>query len=297
MIAGFLQHGSFEEAMGYFQGMQAENLVPEVEGTTYAIIVKACSNNGYVLHGFGQEAMNLFCLMQLEGKESDNVTFLCILKACSLLSALHQGRLVHAQFTDSHWEADTSVRNSLIDMYSKCGSLQDAFFVFNNLLEKTVTTWNTMIHAFAQHSNYPLALKLLEGMQREGLGPNEATFSSLLSACNQLGLVHEGRRLFDSLSSEYGVTPKVDHYACLVELLSRAGCLLDAVFLITTLPFAPDLVAWTSLLHQSKAHGDLDLGKQCLDSLVTIDSIYASGYAIMANFLTDASLSKAAYNA
>lgn len=354
MIAGFLQHGLFEEAMCYFQGMQLENLVPD--DTTYANIVKACSDYGqlawgellcsliienscdsnvvgsalvsmyakcgslddacrlfdklarrdvvtwsamiagYVLHGFGQEALKFYCLMQLEGKESDCVTFLCILKACSLLSALHQGRLVHAQVTDSKWESDVLVRNILIDMYGKCGSPQDALIVFNDLPVKTETSWNTMISAFAHHGKYHLALELLKGMQQEGLKPNDATFTTLLAACNQFGLVHEGRLLFSSLSTKYGITPRVDHYACLIELLSHAGCLVDAVTLVTTLPFAPDLVAWTSLLNHSKAHGDLKLGKQCLDSLVSIDSIYASGYAIMSNLLADASLSEDADN-
>lgn len=355
IIAGFSQHGHFEEAIHYFQCMQLENVEPD--DTTYASIVKACSNvwglaqgellcaqiianscdlneivgnalvfmyakcgsldnarrlfdklvkrdvvswsamiAGYVQHGHGQEALHFFCNMQLEGKEPDNVTFLCILKACSILSALDQGRLVHAQVIENGWEMDAPVGNSLIDMYAKCGTLNDASTVFDKVPTKTVTTWNAMIAGFAHHSNYKLALKCFKDMEQKGQKPNDATFASLLSACNKLGLLYEGCLHFKSLRDTHCIIPRLDHYVCLIELLGRAGHLLDAAYLVTTSPFAPDLIMWTSLLSHSKAYGDLKLGKQCFDSIVSLDSDYASAYVIMSNFYAVASMPEDADN-
>ncbi|KAI5070431.1 hypothetical protein GOP47_0014774 [Adiantum capillus-veneris] len=355
IITGSLQHGHFEDAISYFEGMQLEKVV--ADNTTYTSIIKACSDDnqvdmgallfsliiessdhlnevvgnalvsmyvkcgsltdacrlfanlskpdvvawsaivaGHVLHGFGQEALKFYCQMQLDGKESDNVTFLSALKACSLISALNQGRLIHVQVIDSEWASDVQVGNSLIDMYSKCGSLHDTLTVFYNLPTKTVITWNAVIAGLGHNNEYHRALEFFKVMQQEGLKPNDATFASLLSACNRLGLVHEGRLLFESLSLNHGVTPKVDHYVCLMECMSRAGWLTDAVNLVSILPFAPNLVTWTSLLSISKACGGLQFGKQASDSLITIDGNYASGYALMANFFADVNLLEDASN-
>ncbi|MCO5570599.1 hypothetical protein L7F22_024324 [Adiantum nelumboides] len=228
---------------------------------------------GHVLHGFGQEALKFYCQMQLDGKGADNVTFFSALKACSLISALNQGKLIHVQVIDSEWESDVQVGNSLIDMYSKCGKLYDAFMVFYNLPRKTVITWNALIAGLAYNNKYHQALELFKGMQQGRLKPNDATFACLLSACNRLGLVQEGRLLFESLSLIHGVSPKLDHYVCLMESMNRAGFLTDAIDLASILPFAPNLVTWTSLLTNCKAYGVLQLGKHALDFLITTEKI------------------------
>ncbi|MCO5612112.1 hypothetical protein L7F22_066374 [Adiantum nelumboides] len=251
---------------------------------------------GHVLHGFGQEALKFYCQMQLDGKGADNVTFLSALKACSLISALNQGKLIHVQVIDSEWESDVQVGNSLIDMYSKCGKLNDAFMVFYNLPRKTVITWNALIAGLAYNNEYHQALELFKSMQQGWLKPNDATFACLLSACNRLGLVQEGRLLFESLGLIHGVSPKLDHYVCLMESMNRAGFLTDAINLVSILPFAPNLVTWTSLLTNCKAYGVLQLGKLALDFLITTERKYAPAYAIMANFFADVNLLEDANN-
>lgn len=258
LVSMYAKCGSLIDACGLFDRLSKRDAV------AWSAIIA-----GYVLHGFGQEASKAYCDMQLDGKESDNVTFLSILKACSLISALDQGRLIHVQVIDSKWASDVQVGNSLIDMYSKCGSPHDALFVFYNLPTKTVVTWNSLLAGLAHQSKYTLPLEFLQGMEQEGLKPNNATLATLLSACNQLGLVHEGRLLFESLSLSYGVAPTLDHYVCLIELMSHAGSLIDAVDLASIAPFTPNAVAWMSLLSNSKAHGVLGLGEQAFDSLIT----------------------------
>ncbi|KAH7365209.1 hypothetical protein KP509_18G013900 [Ceratopteris richardii] len=229
---------------------------------------------GCVLHSHGYEALRIFCRMQFDNKASDNVTFSSVVKACTLISAIDQGMIIHAMITDSEWELNVQVGNSLIDMYSKCGSFHDALSIFKKLPEKNAITWNALITGLVYNNRYPLAFELFKVMQHEGPQPNDATFSSLLSACDRFGLVHDGCLLFKSLINNLG--PKVDHYASLTELLSHAGLLINAHDLVSLSPFRPGIITWTSLLNNSKVYGDVDIGKQSFRSLITIRDMHVS---------------------
>ncbi|KAJ7527669.1 hypothetical protein O6H91_16G065400 [Diphasiastrum complanatum] len=127
-------------------------------------------------------------------------------------------------------------------MYAKCGCTEDARELFDNMSERDVVSWSAMIAGYAQNGLAQEALALFEQMQREGMKPDEVTYISVLSACAHSGLVDQGCYVFDSMCKNHGVTPTKEHYACMVDLLGRAGFLADAELVINKMPIQPNSV-------------------------------------------------------
>eukprot|EP00250_Pteridium_aquilinum_P007001 c16802_g1_i1 orf=813-1508(+) len=168
--------GNFNEAYLVFDRLPEGNII------TWSALIA-----GYVEHDHGKDALQLFQRMEQEGIEPNEVTYICILKACSCLAALEQGKHVHAQIVQRGFESDLFVGNSLIDMYSKCGSLSDALVVFNRMLEQDVVTWSALIAGYAKRSNYQSALHLFQSSQKMSIKTNGITYLSTLSACSYVG--------------------------------------------------------------------------------------------------------------
>ncbi|KAJ7563082.1 hypothetical protein O6H91_03G096300 [Diphasiastrum complanatum] len=238
---------------------------------------------GYAQQGLGKEALALYEQMKQERVKPDDVTYVVLLKACASIAALEQGKQLHSHIIKSGFESDLTVGNTLVDMYAKCGSIEHARHVFNNMHERDVVSWNVMIASYAQQGLGKEALTLLEQMQREGTKPNEVTYLSVLSACSHSGLVGQGCRLFDSMCKDHGVTPTVDHYACMVDLLGRAGCLADAEDLINKMPMQPDAVVWMTLLGAARNCGHVEIGRRAFDSAVKLQPENASAYVLLSN--------------
>ncbi|KAF3796552.1 Pentatricopeptide repeat-containing protein [Nymphaea thermarum] len=115
-----------------------------------------------------------------------------------------------------------------VDMYTKCGCMEEARMVFDEMPERTVVSWSAMIMGHAIHGQSEEALSLFSKMQKRGIDPNAVAFIGLLHACSHMGMVAEGCRFFESLGDDYGIVPQIEHYGRMVHLLSRAGLLKEA---------------------------------------------------------------------
>lgn len=237
-----------------------------------ALIVSHLNN------GHAREALQLFKQMQHESINPDRVASMLILKVCASLAALEQGRHIHLLLVENGLELELCIGNTLVDMYAKCGSLDDATAMFCRLPERDVVTWSAMISGYADHSNYFLASGCFEKMQDDGWMPDDVTYLSLLSACNNTGLVKEGKFHFKRMRDEHGLEPTLDHYSCIVDLLGCNGCINEAKDLLDTLPYRADIVAWTSLLGSCRTHKNVTTGRQCFDYLKRKG---AAGYVCM----------------
>ncbi|KAJ7514776.1 hypothetical protein O6H91_23G058700 [Diphasiastrum complanatum] len=238
---------------------------------------------GYAQEGLGEEALALYVQMKQENIEPNNVTYVVLLNACASIAALEQGKQLHHNIIKSGFESDLNVGNALVDMYAKCGSIEHACQVFNNMHERNVVSWNAMIAGYAHQGLGKEVLTLLEQMQREGTKPNEATYVGVLKACSHSGLVDEGRHAFDSMCKDHGVVPTVDHYACMVDLLSRAGFLADAEDFINKMPIQPDAVVWMALLGAARNHGHVEIGRRAFDCVVKLQPENDSAYVLLSN--------------
>lgn len=272
---------NIEEAQRVFDRMQMRDVI------SWSTLM-----TGYVQHGHLQEALQLFQNMQQEGVEPDQAAFVCIFKACSSLAALEQGKSLHAHALHKGFESDLYVSTTLIDMYGKCGSLEDAHTVFERLPKQNVVTWNAMIAAYVENTECRLAFQHFEDMKRAGLKPNDVTFICLLSACSHMGVSDEGISHFTSMRDDHGIIPGLKHYDCMVDILGHAGCLKEAQDLLDTIPFAPNLVGWTSLLSSCRAHGETRLAKECFDHVVNVDPRNAAVYVLMSNIYAYAGMHK-----
>ncbi|KAJ7298442.1 hypothetical protein O6H91_Y582200 [Diphasiastrum complanatum] len=239
--------------------------------------------DGYAQNGLGKEALALYDQMKQEGMQPDLITFVVLLKACASLAALEQGKQLHSDIIKRGFQSDVIVGSTLVDMYAKCGCTEDARELFNNMSERNVVSWTAMIAGYAQNGLGKEALALFEQMQREGLTPNEVTYICVLSACAQSRLVDEGHYVFDSMCKNHGVTPTMEHYACMVDLLGRAGCLADAELFINKMPIQPCSVVWMSLLGAARNHGDAEIGRHAFDHVVTLEPKNAAPYVLLSN--------------
>ncbi|KAJ7517800.1 hypothetical protein O6H91_21G040600 [Diphasiastrum complanatum] len=238
---------------------------------------------GYAQNGLGKEALALYEQMKQEDLQPNNVTFVLLLKACASLAALEQGKQLHSDIIETGFQSDVIVGNTLVDMYAKCGRTEDARELFNNMSERDAVSWNAMIAGYAQNGLGKEALSLFDQMQREGMKPNEVTYICVLSACAHSRLVDEGRYVFDSMCKNHGVTPTTEHYACMVDLLGRAGCLSDAELFINKMPIQPDSVVWMSLLGAARNHGHVEIGKRAFDRVVKLEPKNTAPYVLLSN--------------
>ncbi|XP_057862595.1 pentatricopeptide repeat-containing protein At2g22070 isoform X2 [Cryptomeria japonica] len=272
MIDGHLKCGSIDFARQLFDGMPERDIV-----SWTAIIV------GYAQYGDGNEVIELFEEMLGSGLKPNNFTFSCILSVFASLADLEKGKQVHAYTTKIGFNYHVSVGNSLVTMYAKCGVIEDANQVFRHMPERDAVSWTAIIAGNAQHGFGREAIQLFETMLQKGMKPDHITFLGILTACSHAGLVDEGRHYFNFMTQNHCITPGASHYACMVDLLGRAGCLKEAEDLLNNMPIEPNASMWGALLGSCRVHGNVDLAKRAAESIFVLEPKHAGAYSLLAN--------------
>ena len=238
---------------------------------------------GYARSSRPNEALSLFRELQASNLKPTDVTLLSVLSSCALLGALDLGRWIHEYVKKHGFDKYVKVNTALIDMYAKCGSLDDAVSVFENMSVRDTQAWSAMIMAYATHGNGSKAISLFEEMKRARVRPDEISFLGLLYACSHTGLVGEGCGYFYSMSDKYGIVPGIKHYGCMVDLLSRAGRLDEAYKFIDVLPIKPTPILWRTLLSACSSHGNVELAKRVIGRIFELDDSHGGDYVILSN--------------
>ncbi|KAK7252866.1 hypothetical protein RIF29_37118 [Crotalaria pallida] len=276
MVNAFANHGLINYALDVFNQMPVKNVI------SWNSII-CC----HVQEGQYTEAVELFRRMCISGVIPDEATLVSILSSCSHMGDLALGKQAHSFICDNNITMNVTLHNSIIDMYAKCGALQTAMDIFFVMPEKNVVSWNIIIGALALHGFGEEAIEMFEKMQARGLCPDEITFTGLLSACSHSGLVDIGRYYFDMMSSSFGISPDVAHYACMVDLLGRGGLLGEAMTLIQKMPIRPDVVVWGALLGACRTHGNLEIGKPIMKQLLELGRYDSGLYVLLANMYSE----------
>ncbi|XP_043720107.1 pentatricopeptide repeat-containing protein At1g56690, mitochondrial-like isoform X1 [Telopea speciosissima] len=272
MILGFGQSGNVAEARCVFDGMREKD-----DGTWSAMI------KGYERNGFELEALNMFALMQKAGIKPNYPSLITVLSVCASLAILDHGRQIHAEVVKSQFDLDVFVASALMTMYVKCGDLCKAKQVFDRCSLKDIVIWNSMITGYAQHGLGEEALRVFYEMCSTGMAPDDVTFVGVLSACSYSGRVKEGLELFDSMRLNYSVEPTAEHYACIVDLLGRAGHINEAMNLIEKMPIEADAVVWGALLGACRTHKNLELAEVAAKKLLLLEPKNAGPYILLSN--------------
>ncbi|XP_057812004.1 LOW QUALITY PROTEIN: pentatricopeptide repeat-containing protein At3g57430, chloroplastic-like [Salvia miltiorrhiza] len=264
---------------------------------------------GYVVCGYHEDALVLLHEMQTAEKKHgvnvdfdknievsfrpNSVTLMTILPGCAALAALTKGKEIHAYAFRNGLGSDVAVGSALVDMYAKCGCLIMARSVFESMPNRNVITWNAMIMAYGMHGEGDGALTLFRKMVVDGgeVKPNEVTFIAVFAACSHSGLVDDGKQLFQTMKADHGVEPNADHYACVVDLLGRAGRLDEAYDIINLMPVGLDKVGvWSSLLGACRIHQNVQLGEISAFNLFKLEPNVASHYVLLSNIYSSAGL-------
>ncbi|KAL9855496.1 Pentatricopeptide repeat-containing protein mitochondrial [Arabidopsis thaliana] len=236
------------------------------------------------------EAFDLFRQMLRESILPNQCTLAAILVSCSSLGSLRHGKSVHGYMIRYGIEMNAVNFTSFIDMYARCGNIQMARTVFDMMPERNVISWSSMINAFGINGLFEEALDCFHKMKSQNVVPNSVTFVSLLSACSHSGNVKEGWKQFESMTRDYGVVPEEEHYACMVDLLGRAGEIGEAKSFIDNMPVKPMASAWGALLSACRIHKEVDLAGEIAEKLLSMEPEKSSVYVLLSNIYADAGM-------
>ena len=226
---------------------------------------------GFSQRGLGEDALKFFENMRSQHVVIDHYTFSAVLRSCSDLATLQLGQQVHVLVLKSGFEPNEFVASSLIFLYSKCGVIEDARKSFEATPKDSSITWNSLIFGYAQHGQGKIALDLFFLMRDKRVKLDHITFVAVLTACSHIGLVEEGWSFLKSMESDYGIPPRMEHYACMIDLLGRAARLDEAKALIEAMPFEPDAMVWKTLLGACRTCGDIKLASQVASHLLELE--------------------------
>ncbi|KAM7509177.1 hypothetical protein LguiA_019630 [Lonicera macranthoides] len=239
--------------------------------------------SGYAQNGYNYETLEFFDDMRGSGVKANRVGILSVLLACSNLGALRKGEGFHTYVIRTGFESDILVATAVIDMYAKCGSLSSARSLFDKTSGKDVVCWSALIASYGIHGDGMKAIDLFNQMVSEGTRPNYITFTCVLSACGHSGLLEQGKRFFKLMREEFDVVPKLSNYACMVDLLGRAGEISEAIELVETMPVKADTSIWGSLLGACRVYNNLDLAERIADRIFELNPLHTGYHVLLSN--------------
>ncbi|KAF5782807.1 putative tetratricopeptide-like helical domain superfamily, DYW domain-containing protein [Helianthus annuus] len=277
MIKHLVKRGDVDEAYALFGRMPERN----VRSWTAMIM-------GFVNIGKPKEAIELFNKMEEENVRPNEVTVVAVLAACADLCVHDLGKKIHEFSNRSGFKTNVRICNTLLDMYIKCGCLEAARSVFDEMEERTVVSWSAMIQGLAINGKGEEALTLFSKMIDLRIKPNAVTFIGLLHACSHMGMVNEGHEYFTSMSKDYGIVPQIEHYGCMVDLLSRAGLLKEAREFIKSMRVKPNGVVWGALLGGCRVHKNVELAEEVIEHLLELDPLNDGYYVVLSNIYAEA---------
>lgn len=274
LIGMYSKCGNLPCALRIFQLMPVRNVV------SWTLMINGCCDNN-----FPNEGLDLFKEMECENVKPDAITMISVVSMCSKLGSFELGEWID-QYVEKSGLANESVSlaNALIDMHAKCGNIKKACQVFDGIVEKTLVSWNSIIHGLAVHGQGISALVRFSQMLREGFEPDDIVFLSILSACSHAGLVDEGQKCFHSMIKDYHLEPWLEHYACMVDLLCRAGLINEAFEFIVNMPVNPNTIMLRILLKACQNHGDIVIANQVMNYLYELGPKSKEDYLVLSNF-------------
>ncbi|KAJ4965590.1 hypothetical protein NE237_017439 [Protea cynaroides] len=277
IITGYVRQGDLKTAQSIFDKMPEKTVVSwtaMISGYAKSMDLTSANNlfnlmpvksviswnaliAGYIDNDLFDQALSVFHNMLINGKCVPNeATLISILSACSHLGAHEQGKWIDSYIKKNKFDLSIPLGNALIDMFAKCGDLENTEAIFHRMRWKCVITWTSMISGLAINGRCKEALALYNTMHREGTQPDDVIFIAVLTACTHGGLVEEGKKVFDEMVHGYNIKPRIEHYGCMVDLLGRAGKLDEAVRFVMDMPLEPNAVIWATLLSSSKTCGN-----------------------------------------
>lgn len=276
LISSLSRNNMVDDALKTFRKYKGQGM--ELNVVSWTSMIACCSQ-----HGKHPVALELFREMQIAGVKPNSVTIPSLLPACASIAALAHGKAAHCFSLKRGFTDDVYVCSALIDMYSSCGRIKAARQCFDRMPRRNLVCWNAMLGGYAMHGMIKEAINIFQLMQSSRQLPDLVSFTSLLSVCSQCGLVEVGQSYFNSMSKDYGIEARMEHYACMVSLLGRAGKLEEAYSLMNEMPFEPDACVWGALLSSCRVHHNMQLGEVAANRLFALEPKNPGNYILLSN--------------
>ncbi|EOA15013.1 hypothetical protein CARUB_v10028363mg [Capsella rubella] len=264
LLSGFAHTGNEEQVSEILEMMCLEGHKPDVVSWTSII-------SGLVHNFQNGKAFDAFKQMLTHGLYPNSATITTLLPACTTLANVKHGKEIHGYSVVTGLEDHGFVRSALLDMYGKCGFISEAMILFRKTPKKTTVTFNSMMFCYANHGLSDKAVELFNQMEDTGEKLDHLTFTAILTACSHAGLTDLGQKLFHSMQSKYRINPRLEHYACMVDLIGRAGKLVEAYEMIKAMQMEPDLFVWGALLGACRNHGNVELARIAAKHLAELE--------------------------
>ncbi|QCD91940.1 pentatricopeptide repeat-containing protein At4g33170-like [Vigna unguiculata] len=266
------------------EAFRAFHETPNKDVCSWSQIAAGCLHSGEP-----RKALALVADMKRMGVKPNKFTLTTALNACASLASLEEGKQIHGLRIklEGDIDIDVCVDNATLDMYAKCGCMDSAWDVFRSMNSRSVISWTTMIMACAQNGQSREAIQIFEEMRETSVLPNHITFVCVLYACSQGGFVDDGWKYFSSMTPDYGIFPGEDHYACMVNILGKAGLIKEAKELILRMPVQPSAIVWQTLLSACQLHGDVPTGKLAAERALRRDRKDPSTYLLLSNMFAE----------
>lgn len=277
LVDMYAKRGIMDSALKVFEGMIEKDVI------SWTALVTGNTHNGSY-----EEALKLFCNMRVGGISPDQIVTASVLSASAELTLLEFGQQVHGNHIKSGFPSSLSVNNSLVTMYTKCGSLEDANAIFNSMEIRDLITWTALIVGYAKNGKAKDSLQSYNLMIGSGITPDYITFIGLLFACSHAGLIEEAQSYFDSMRTVYGIRPGPEHYACMIDLFGRSGDFLKAEELLNQMEVEPDATVWKAILAASRKHGNFENGERAAKTLMELEPNNAVPYVLLSNMYSAA---------
>ncbi|GMY14382.1 pentatricopeptide repeat-containing protein At5g06540 [Fagus crenata] len=272
MIAGYNKCGDVQSARQLFDRMPEKNLV------TWSIMI-----SGYARNNHFEKAIELFRVLQSEGVRANETVMVSVISSCAHLGALELGERVHDYVVRNNITVNLILGTALVDLYARCGSIEKSIQVFEELPERDVLSWTTLIAGLAMHGYAKRALEHFSEMVKTGLTPRDITFTAVLSACSHGGMLERGFKIFESMKRDYGLQPRLEHYGCMVDLLGRAGKLAEAEKFVHEMPVKPNAPVWGALLGACRIHRNAEIGERVGKILIQLRPEHSGYYVLLSN--------------
>ncbi|XVF76025.1 hypothetical protein PTKIN_Ptkin13bG0234500 [Pterospermum kingtungense] len=272
MIAGFNEVGDVKMARNLFDTMPEKNLV------TWSTMI-----SGYAKNNEFDKAVELFQVLQDKGVKANETVMVSVISSCAHLGAIELGEKAHEYIVRNNLSLNVILGTALVDMYARCGSIERAIRVFQELPERDVLSWTALIAGLAMHGYAQRAVLFFSEMVESGLKPRDITFTAVLSACSHGGLVGKGLELFESMKRDYGIEPRLEHYGCVVDLLGRAGKLAEAEKFVLEMPVKPNAPIWGALLGACRIHKNAEIAERVGNILIPLLPEHSGYYVLLSN--------------
>ncbi|KAI3675649.1 hypothetical protein L1987_85241 [Smallanthus sonchifolius] len=280
LINAYAKSGSVRSADRIYKSMVKKDTI-----SCTALIAGYAHEGGNIM-----DAMKLFIELHQVLMNVDNVILCSMINICANTASLGLGKQIHAISLKCLACHDVPMNNALVDMYSKCGEIIDARRVFDEMKEKNIISWTSLIAGYGKHGYGNKAIALYKQMADEGLEPNGITFLSLLFSCSHCGLTAEGSGFFNNMVNKYNILPQEKHYSCMVDLLARGGEIEEAYNLVNNMHLKPNASVWGAILGACSVHGNVAIGKVAARHLFDLDPGKSVNYVVLASIYAAAGL-------